>query len=227
MSTETISPGITRFEFEKRKGYMVRIKRRTKRKNIWIPDKKFGGKRKALAEAKRVYEELLDKLGPIKPSTKNKITVRNRTGQVGVHMAMGYDTRWKTYNEMVIATWTTDDGTRDKISFAAKKYGRQQAFELACLAREKQISNRAKVLELYERQKKSKKGAKSKALRVPPPEAVPTKKKAAKKKAAPKKAAAKKVAKKKAAKAPRAKAVKKTASKKAPAKKVKRAKKKR
>ena len=63
MTTLTVSPGITRFDFEKRKGYMVRIKRGKKRHNIWIPDKKFGGKRKALLAAKQSMRSSLKSSG--------------------------------------------------------------------------------------------------------------------------------------------------------------------
>ena len=154
MPTETVSPGITRFEFDNRKGYMVRIKRGKKRINEWYPDKKHGGKRKTLTVAKSRYAELLDELGPIKPSTKNRITVRNTSGHVGVHLDDGYDARWGSYNESYVASWLTEEGRRAKIGFSIKKYGKKKAFDLACIAREEYLKDREKVVSLYDRRKK-------------------------------------------------------------------------
>lgn len=160
MTTLTVSPGITRFDFEKRKGYMVRIKRGKKRHNIWIPDKKFGGKRKALLAAKQKHAELLKELGPAQPSTKNRLTSRNTSGHVGVHLDRGYDARWDTYNETYIASWLDEDGSRPKICFSTKKYGKRKAFQLACIAREHEIKDRDAIMAIFEkRQKKSVSGS--------------------------------------------------------------------
>ncbi|MFN3189744.1 MAG: pathogenesis-related transcriptional factor and ERF protein [Aureliella sp.] len=228
MSTKTVSPGITRFEFEDRKGYMVRIKRRAKRVNIWLPDKKHGGKRKALALAKKTYDDLVKKLGPVEPSTLNKITARNTSGAVGVHIDPGYDARWKCYNESYVASWLGDDGKRKKISFAFKRYGKKVAFELACLARQKKLNERDKVIAAYEKSGKSigkgkttKKAAKKVTKKAAPKKTAKKVTKKAKK-AAPKKKVAKKATKKVAKKKPAKKKVvaKKKVAKKATKKKA-------
>ena len=211
MSTKTVSPGITRFEFEDRKGYMVRIKRRAKRVNIWLPDKKHGGKRKALALAKKTYDDLVKKMGPVEPSTLNKITARNKSGIVGVHLDPGYDTRWKCYNESYVASWLRDGGRRTKISFAIKRYGKKVAKELAIFARDIRNHKRDEVIAAFEK-KTGKKVVKRNSHAETARLKEAAEKKATKKKAAPKKAA-KKVVKKKVAKKT---ATKKVAKKKLP-----------
>lgn len=162
MPTEYVAPGITRFDFETRKGFMVRLKRGKKRINIWLPDKKHGGKRKTLALAKKKYNELVSKLGPVRSSTLNKLTVRNTSGHVGVHFDEGYDSRYGSSNETYVASWLSEQGKRTKISFSIGKYGKRKAFELACIARENRLKNREKILRLYEKKKAGTKTTKKK-----------------------------------------------------------------
>lgn len=220
MSTKTVSPGITRFEFEDRKGYMVRIKRRAKRINIWLPDKKHGGKRKALTLAKKTYDDLVKKMGPVEPSTLNKITARNKSGIVGVHLDPGYDTRWKCYNESYVASWLRDGSRRTKISFAIKRYGKKLAKELAIFARDIRNHKRDEVIAAFEK-KTGKKVVKRNSHAETAKAKKAAEKKGTKKKAAPKKAAKKKVAKKVAKKkVAKKKVAKKTATKKVAKKKV-------
>ncbi len=157
MPTKTVAKGITRFDLENRRGYMVRIARGGNRIHQYFSDSKYGGKRKALAAAKAAYADLLEELGPAESSTRDKLTSRNTTGVVGVHVAYSQDNRYPGCEYYAYcASWVTEDGKREKASFAWNKYGQDVALELAILARQEQITDRDQVLAMYERSGASK-----------------------------------------------------------------------
>ena len=155
MPTFYAGPGITRFELEntRRYGYMVRLCRDGVKTNEFFADKQYGGKRNAKKMAQQRYAELCEELGPANlRATKNLLTDRNSTGKVGVHIARSIDTRWGN-GEYVsyCAFWSTADGERQKISFSWNKYGKEAAFELACLARKLESNDRSAIVKLHER----------------------------------------------------------------------------
>jgi hypothetical protein len=163
MPTFKAAPGITRFEIANRKGFMVRISRRGKRVNEYFSDSVYGGKRKALDCAKRRYAQLLEKMGPIPKSTENKITSRNSSGAVGVHVAVSESWKWPNCKTLsYCASWCNEDGSRGKIAFAWGKYGKRNAFELACLARRLKSNDREMVVERYTKRKARAKAANAK-----------------------------------------------------------------
>jgi hypothetical protein len=210
MGTKLVERGITRYDIEEQGtyGFMVRISRQGEHINEFFSDKNHKGKRKALINARKRYKELKDSLPP--PSTtKNVKTARNQTGVVGVHLAVCESVYGEAYSSYC-ASWKTADGKRNKISFSFKKYGKKTAWELACVARELESTDRAKVEKTTDgRRKKNKKIAPS-----PKPTVLARNTKKATKKAT------KKVAKKKVAKKATKKVVKKAAKKKVIKKKV-------
>ncbi|MEQ1824883.1 MAG: transcriptional regulator [Pirellula sp.] len=146
--------GITRIEYEgvSTRGWMVRITREGKRKQQFFGDRSHGGKNKALAAAKACYAEWLTQAAPIR-TTRNVKTSRNSSGKVGVHEVRNVDSRWENAESFgYCASWVTKEGQRQKLSFAWNRYGKQAAWKLACLARQKELTNRAKVVALYEKQ---------------------------------------------------------------------------
>ncbi len=152
MPTKTVAKGITRFDLENRRGYMVRIARSGNRVHQYFSDSKYGGKRKALAAAKAAYADLLEEMGPAENSTRDKLTSRNTTGVVGVHVAYSQDNRYPGCEYYAhCASWVTEDGRREKASFAWNKYGQEEALELAILARQHQLTDRDQVVAMYER----------------------------------------------------------------------------
>ena len=237
MGTKLVERGITRYDIEEQGtyGFMVRISRGGKHVNDFFSDKKYEGKKKALTAARKRYQELNSSL-PKPRTTKGIKTGRNRSGVVGVHLAICESIYGEKYSSYC-ASWKTKAGKRSKLSFSFKKYGKKKAFKLACLARELESQDRAEIEAIYEKKfesksatkaaKKSKKPSKKAAKKSTKKKVAkskkvakkaakkqkPTKKKAAKKKAAKKKTAKKKTAKKKTAK-------KKTAKKKTAKKKV-------
>lgn len=218
MTFKTVSPGVTRVDVGARKGYMVRISRNGERVSRYFADADNGGKRKSLAIAKQTHEDLVNELGP-PANTKGRVTSRNSSGIVGVHLAYTNDKRYAGCEYYAYcASWVSEEGKREKISFAFTKYGEDMAFELAKLAREKEITERDKVVAMYERSsagrtKSSKKAVKKTAKKATAKKVKKSARKAVKKpvKKSVKKAAKKPVKKpvKKAVKKPVKKSVKK------------------
>jgi len=154
--------GITRIEYEgiSTHGWMVRITRDGVRKQQFFNDRTLGGKAKSLKAAKECYADWAANAAPIK-TTRNQKTSRNSSGKVGVHLVRNVDARWENAESFgYCASWVTEDGVRQKLSFAWKRYGKKIAWELACLAREKEITDRDKVIADFE--KKSGKKVKAK-----------------------------------------------------------------
>jgi hypothetical protein len=201
MGTNLVERGITRYDIDEQGtyGFMMRISRGGEHINEFFSDKNYKGKKKALAAARARYAELKAKLPPPK-TTKGVKTSRNQSGVVGVHLAVCESIYGEEYSSYC-ASWKTKAGQRSKLSFSFKKYGKKKAWELACLARELESTDRDKIESLHAKRSKGKKPI------APPPKASSAKKKAGKKKATKKKVVSKKVAKKK------------TTQKKAPAKK--------
>lgn len=164
LPTYAAGPGITRFELETSRshGYLVRICRDGEKTSEFFADARHGGKRKAKKVAQQRYAELCEKLGPANTrATKNLLTDRNSTGTVGVHIAHSIDSRWeKCEYTSYCASWIKADGERQKISFSWTKYGKENAFELACIARKLESKDRAAIVKLHERRVARRKPAK-------------------------------------------------------------------
>jgi hypothetical protein len=151
--------GITRIEYEgvATKGWMVRLTRGGERQQEFFNDRSYGGKAKALAAAKKRYAEWVDVAPPIQ-TTKNIKSVRNSSGKVGVHLVRNVDPRWKNAESFAYcAMWTDEKGKRKKVSFAWNTYGKKKSWELACLARDLESTDRDALIEQVEKSRKKKK----------------------------------------------------------------------
>jgi hypothetical protein len=100
---------------------------------------------KKAAEAR--YQELLVEFGPADASsTRNVLTARNTSGHVGVHLAHWVNSKWENSEySAYCASWVTDDGKRQKISFGFNRYGEPLALKLACYARKNLLKDRKKI----------------------------------------------------------------------------------
>lgn len=150
--------GITRIEYDgvSTRGWMVRLTRQGKRQQMFFNDKAFGGKAKALAAAQSQYDLWIANAPPV-ATTKGVRTHRNSTGKVGVHIVRNRDDRWKNAESFgYCASWVDQQGRRRKISFAWKRYGKKTAWNLASLARELEIADRAQVQERYDKSNRKK-----------------------------------------------------------------------
>jgi hypothetical protein len=164
LPTYSAGPGITRFELASSRshGYLVRICRQGEKTSEFFADTACGGKRKAKKMAQQRYTELCERLGPANTrATKNLLTDRNSTGTVGVHIAHSIDSRWENCEyTSYCASWITTSGARQKISFSWNKYGKEAAFELACIARKLESKDRVAIVKLRERRIARRKSAK-------------------------------------------------------------------
>jgi hypothetical protein len=150
--------GYSRVDSEDVHGWLVRIKRGDVRKSRFMSDSTYGGKRKSRDAAEKQYEDWLREL-PQAATSHGKLSGRNTTGIVGVHFARDTDSRFPNCQyESYIASWLSEDGKRTKLGFSCNRYG-ADAFELACIAREKRLTDREKVVALMEKRKKSGKPA--------------------------------------------------------------------
>ncbi len=156
MPTKTISPGITLFDLDDRKGFMVRICRKGKRLNECFSVVRCRSLRKARSAAEARYAELLKHYGPTPTPAKNQMTSRNSTGRVGIHIAHSVSKRWPDCESWAYcASWVDAEGKRRKINFAWEKYGKQNAWRLACIARDKESTDREAIVSTSERSKKT------------------------------------------------------------------------
>jgi hypothetical protein len=154
MSTKTVATGISRIEVEapRTSGYMVRIMRGGKMHQEFLSDKKFGGKRKALAAATERRAELVETL-PEAASGKGRKTNRNHTGKVGVHVGHDVDARWSGCEYWYyVASWLGEDQKRVNVKFSWNRYGEPLAWRLACIARDNELRDREQILKLHEKQ---------------------------------------------------------------------------
>jgi len=127
----------------------MRICRQGKKYHEFFSDSVYGGKKKSKDAAMARYAELDGEL-PAPGSTRDQLTSRNTTGQVGVYVAVSSDRKSGQKYEAYCAGWTDPDGTRRKINFAWEKYGEKKAWDLACFSRQNMIHSRAEVIKQFE-----------------------------------------------------------------------------
>jgi hypothetical protein len=164
---------------KKNHGYYVRITHRSKGIAKYFPDKKSGGKTKALKLAREYRDAQLKKM----PRYKQEAAARKRrtipqSGSTGVTHVVSKAAVGKSY-EYWQAAWQDSKGKRCTAKFSISRYGTKKALTMAKAARRDATSGKATAK------------AKTKAAAKPKAEAAakrPTKKKpAAKKKASAKK----------------------------------------
>ncbi len=160
MAISYAGPGITRLDLEEthNRGFIVRMFRKGKRYSAYFSDAKCGGKRNAKKMAQACYQEMLAKHGPANNrGCLDLLTDRNTTGIVGVHIAVSTDTRWSggTY-KAYCSSWVLEDGKRQKIAFAWKRYGKAKALEYAVYARKHRLTSRDAVIKAVDASRKRK-----------------------------------------------------------------------
>ncbi len=142
--------GLTRIDIAKSNthGWMMRICRQGDQYREFFSDKRCGGSEAAKKEASERYAELNLRLPP--PSKTREIaSSRNRSGVVGVHVAVSLDSRKLPYKSYC-ASWVDEVGRRKKVTFSWKKFGKSAAWRLAVIARTFQIVSKAKIVAIDE-----------------------------------------------------------------------------
>ncbi len=126
----------------------MRICRQGERRTEFFSDRRYGSVELSKAAALQRYSDLKKEL-PARLTTRETRSPRNQTGIVGVHIAITYDENGNSY-PAYCASWKTESGKREKLSFAWKKFGQATAWELACIAREYKTRDRVRILRIYE-----------------------------------------------------------------------------
>ena len=148
--------GITRIDPElhksRTKGYEVRIRRKNKLICKLFSDNVYRGKTKALKEAKKYRDKILEENPPM---TRKEFAERNsgrsKSGVVGVSLIKAVDKRGdKSYSyQYWQAYWSPKPGVHKSRKFSVNKYGYEKAFKLAKQARKKGLKEIEGVAELY------------------------------------------------------------------------------
>ena len=121
--------------------WRVSLSRQGRRLVKNFPDKKHGGKAKALKQAKVYRDELLLKNPPMsRKDFANKKRRNNKSGITGVYTyAKRFQLRDGSCNETWYweANWPTERGESMHESFSVKQYGEEVARQMAIRARER------------------------------------------------------------------------------------------
>jgi len=138
--------GISRLDQESvgTHGWQVRFQRKGVRQGRFFSDSEWGGKRRALAIARKYRDQLLaqaerqDAVAGRAVRVQTVVTRRNQSGVVGVSRISQRSAKGDEYHFWQ-ASWTSPDGTRETVRFSVRKFGDEEAFQRACEARRKAI----------------------------------------------------------------------------------------
>lgn len=138
--------GISRIDdpVHRGKGWRVSLKRRGAAIVRNFPDRKCGGRTKALDQAKRYRDEMLRKHPPITRAEFAETLRKNNTSGVPGVSLIRYSyalangkKREALYWE---AIWPTEPGRSERKRFSVARFGQRGAFQLACTARREGIA---------------------------------------------------------------------------------------
>jgi hypothetical protein len=137
--------GISRFDDDIRMthGWRVSLRRRGKMLVENFPDKKCGGRQKALRLARQYRDELLRKFPPI--SRKEVCRIRRSNNKSGIAGVCSYAKRYKLKDGTVKetryweASWPGEEGKNVSVNFSVRKYGEELARSKAIRARQRGI----------------------------------------------------------------------------------------
>jgi hypothetical protein len=121
-------------------GFYVRVTRDGKTKSKFFADKLNGGKRAALRAAKLCEGELLVQAEAGDKKRRQKASVRNTSGVVGVSRGV-----WKDGARKVAywqAAWVTSRGERKCRKFSVTRHGEEKARKLAIKSRREGVRER-------------------------------------------------------------------------------------
>lgn len=115
-------------------GWQVRLQRRGVKYAKYFGDSVFGSSSRALQAARIWRNNLLRKIEDREQARICTRSARNSSGVVGVSRVKVV-TNGASY-EFWQATWSPSPGKRRCVKFSIRRYGDQEAFRLAVLARE-------------------------------------------------------------------------------------------
>lgn len=115
-------------------GWQVRLQRRGVKYAKYFSDRQFLGERDAFDEALRWRDRVLRKLEEDDGIRICRRSPRNRSGVVGVSKVRVVAANGAEY-EFWQATWSPAVGKRRCVKFSVMRYGEEEAFRLAVVAR--------------------------------------------------------------------------------------------
>ena len=133
---------ISRVDTASTHGYQVRFMRRGYVTEKFFSDSIFGGKRKALAAARKLRDKLEKESSHYSRKEVARIkSVRNTSGVVGVRLAeeVKLDLPSKPVYRYWVAQWSPEPGVRRTRRFSINKYGDKAAYKKAVAARKKGV----------------------------------------------------------------------------------------
>lgn len=141
MKSNDPSYGISRFDDDIRHthGWRVSLRRYGKMLVENFPDKKCGGRKKALKLAQQYRDELLGRFPPI--SRKEVCQIRRANNTSGISGVCTYAKSYRLKDGTVRetryweASWPGDNGKNVSVNFSVNKYGEELARSMAIRAR--------------------------------------------------------------------------------------------
>ncbi len=121
-------------------GWQVRLQRRGIKYAKFFSDRTHQSPAHALLTAKQWRDQLLIQLDSLDQTRICQRSTRNSSGVVGVSKVVVSGANGVTYHFWQ-ATWSPKPGKRQCIKFSIKRYGDNQAFELAVQARTEAINS--------------------------------------------------------------------------------------
>ncbi|MDB4265446.1 AP2 domain-containing protein [bacterium] len=121
-------------------GWQVRLQRRGVKFAKYFGDRVYGDHRRSLTAARQWRDELLTKIEASEQARICTRSARNRSGVVGVSRVTVV-TNGSTY-EFWQATWSPEVGRRRCVKFSIRRYGDNEAFRLAVIAREEAVGEK-------------------------------------------------------------------------------------
>lgn len=137
--------GISRFdnELNRTHGWRVSLRRHGKMLVRSFPDKRLGGKRKALKMAQQHRDELLNQYPPI--TRKEVCVIKRSNNKSGITGVCTYGKRYRLRDgseresRYWEANWPGEDGKPLSINFSVNKYGEEVARSMAIRARRRAL----------------------------------------------------------------------------------------
>lgn len=120
-------------------GWQVRLQRRGVKYAKYFGDRVHGGADRALMAARVWRDRLLEEIEKGEQARICSKSARNRSGVVGVSK-VSVVTNGATY-QFWQATWSPETGQRRCVKFSIRRYGDQEAFRLAVMAREEGVGS--------------------------------------------------------------------------------------
>ena len=130
--------GITRIDNDKTHthSWVVTISRKYKKYFKSFSDTVYGGNNNALAAAKKYRDEILSRYAPLTLKEYCSIIKRNnKSGISGVSRFAKKEPYDDNPHWYWIATWSPEPGKTKQVKFSINKYGEEEAFHKALLAR--------------------------------------------------------------------------------------------